>query len=270
MNSSYDNNEWESVDASWFSIVRRVLPFILFFLLVSAGLAAVYLFFSPTDGQAEVVAAVRSSGLSAPILKPVPPKPVTQRMAQSPAPLRIAIISGHRGNDAGAVCEDGLTEAEVNYAIARRVVENLSAYGIRTSLFDEFDERLYGYSGTALVSIHADSCEYYHDEATGYKIAGSYMTDSTLLQNCVNQAYYSNTQLPYHANTITPHMTDYHAFRTISIGTPAIILETGFMNLDRELLTTGQEIPAQAITEGILCYVNAVRGDVTDVSAGSS
>jgi N-acetylmuramoyl-L-alanine amidase len=270
MNSPYDNHEWGKADDSWLSAFGRVIPFFLFFLLVGAGLAAVYLFFSPADGQAEVVAAVRSPGLSAPFSKPVPAQPVAQRMAQSPAPLRIAIISGHRGNDAGAVCEDGLTEAEVNYAIAQLVVEDLRGYGIRTVLFDEFDERLNSYSGTALVSIHADSCEYYHDEATGYKIAGSYMTDSTLLENCVNQAYSSGTHLPYHANTITPHMTDYHAFRAVSFDTPAIIIETGFMNLDRELLTEDKEIPAQAITEGILCYVNNVRGDVTDALAGSS
>ncbi|MFN2142740.1 MAG: N-acetylmuramoyl-L-alanine amidase [Candidatus Promineifilaceae bacterium] len=270
MNSPYDNHEWGTADDSWLSAFGRVIPFFLFFLLVGAGLAAVYLFFSPADGQAEVVAAVRSSGLSAPFSKPVPPEPVVQRMAQSPAPLRIAIISGHRGNDAGAVCEDGLTEEEVNFAIAQRVVEDLRGFGIRTALFDEFDERLYGYSGTALISIHADSCEYYHDEATGYKIAGSYMTDSTMLENCVNQSYSSRTHLSYHANTITPHMTDYHAFREIGIGTPAIIIETGFMNLDREILTTENGIPAQAITEGILCYVSHVRGDVTDALAGSS
>jgi hypothetical protein len=65
-------------------------------------------------------------------------------------------------------------------------------------------------------------------------------------------------------------MADYHAFRAIGIGTPAIIIETGFMNLDREFLTTGAEVPSRAITEGILCYVNAVRGDVTDALSNSS
>ena len=270
MNSPYDNSDWEADDLSWFSVIVRVLPFLLFLVIVSAGLAAVFLFFSPADGQAEVVAAVRSPGLSAPFYKPVPPKPVTQRMMQSPAPLRIAIIAGHQGSDAGAVCDDGLTEAEVNYNIAQKVVSDLLGYGVRTELLNEFDDKLLGYSGTALVSIHADSCAYYNDEATGYKIAGSYMTDSTLLENCVNQAYSTGTQLPYHANTLTPDMTDYHAFREISIGTPAIIIETGFMNLDRDILTTGREEPAAAITEGLLCYINRVRGGVTDIESGPS
>jgi hypothetical protein len=69
---------------------------------------------------------------------------------------------------------------------------------------------------------------------------------------------------------MTADMTDYHAFREIGVGTPAIIIETGFMYLDRELLTTGYEIPVKAITEGILCYVNAVRSDVTNTLAGAS
>jgi len=270
MNSRYDNNGLETADVTWLSIIRRIFPFLLFLLLVGGGLAATYIFFSPAEGQAKAVSAVRSSGLSAPFLKPVPAKPVVQRMAQSPAPLRIAIISGHRNYDSGAVCEDGLTEVDVNYNIARTVIDDLQGYGIRAWLLDEFDERLYDFSGTALVSIHADSCDYYGDEATGYKIAGSYMTESTLLLDCMNTVYSEVTNLPYHANTVTPDMADYHAFREIALGTPAIIIETGFMNLDREFLTTGAEVPSRAITEGILCYVNAVRGDVTDALADSS
>jgi N-acetylmuramoyl-L-alanine amidase len=258
MTSPYDNNTWDN-DSSWWAIIGRVLPFLLFFLIATLGMAGVYFFFSPADGNAEIVAAVRSNGLSAPFYKPAPPRPVSQRLVQSPAPLRIGIISGHRGNDVGAVCDDGLTEAEVNLNIAERVTQSLQARGFRTELLDEFDERLYGFAGTALISIHADSCVYYNEEATGYKVAGSYITDSTLLTSCIEEAYGTATQLPYHANTITPHMTDYHAFREISVGTAAVIIETGFMNLDRELLTTRAEVPAEAILQGILCYIEAIH-----------
>ena len=55
MSSSYDNNEWEAADVSWLSIIGRVIPFLLFFILVSGALAAVFVFFSPADGQAELV-----------------------------------------------------------------------------------------------------------------------------------------------------------------------------------------------------------------------
>jgi N-acetylmuramoyl-L-alanine amidase len=240
---------------------RNVL--LLIFLAVAAsGMLAVYYYFSPAGGTAEVVAAGSlAGGLSAPLIKPVPAVPVAQRLAQSPGPLRIGIISGHRGNDSGAVCADGLTEAQVVEDIATQVIADLQERGIRADLLDEFDPRLNGYSATALVSIHADSCDYVNDLATGFKIAGSSYTDSSRLSICVEEAYTRDTQLPYHANTITPHMTDYHAFREIAPGVPAIILETGFLNLDRDFLTRRADVAAKAVSDGILCYIGEVPGD---------
>jgi N-acetylmuramoyl-L-alanine amidase len=237
---------------------RNVL--ILIFLAVAgSGMLAVYYYFSPAGGTAEVVAAGSlAGGLSAPLTKPLPAVPVAQRLAQSPGPLRIGIISGHRGNDSGAVCADGLTEAQVVEDIAGRVLAALQERGIRVDLLDEFDPRLNGYSATALISIHADSCDYVNDQATGYKIAGSSYTDSSRLSICVEQAYSRDTQLPYHANTITPHMTDYHAFREIALGVPAIIVETGFLNLDRDFLTQRADVAARAISDGILCFAGDV------------
>jgi hypothetical protein len=54
-------------------------------------------------------------------------------------------------------------------------------------------------------------------------------------------------------------MTDYHAFRTLPPGVPAIILETGFMNLDRALLTTNADIPAIGILSGIQCFLDGTQ-----------
>lgn len=259
MNSPYDDNTWGSSNHSWLVFLGRILPFVLFLILAIGGMWLAYLFFNPSGDDAVVVAAVRVRGLSAPFFKAVPAKPVSQRFAQSPGPLRIGIIAGHRGNDSGAVCDDDLTEASVNLNIAEMVVANLRLRGIRTDMLDEFDERLNGYSGTALISIHADSCAYVNDEATGFKIAASAFTDSSLLLSCMEDAYRTSTQLPFHANTMTADMLDYHAFREIGLGTPAVIIETGFMNLDRELLTTHADTPANAITDGILCFMNATR-----------
>jgi len=256
----YDNRPWQASDLFLLRVARRNAPMIAFLLVALASMLTVYWYFSPVAATAEIVAA--GSGLrelSAPIFKAVPAKPVTQRLPQSPGPLRIGIIAGHAGHDPGAVCEDGLTEVEVNQRIADMVVAHLRAQRIRADLLEEFDARLPGYSATAVVSIHADSCDYFNDLATGFKIAGSSFTDSSQLSICVEQAYRLATSLPYHANTITPHMTDYHAFRQIAPGTPAIIIETGFMNLDRKLLTTRAEIPARAISDGILCFIREVR-----------
>jgi N-acetylmuramoyl-L-alanine amidase len=258
MRTTLDDREQEA------SIKRFILRnlALLTFLAVSVGvMLGVYFYFSPSSGVAEVVAASgASSTYSAAFAKPVPPRPITQRLAQSPGPVRIGVISGHKGNDSGAVCEDGLTEAEVNENIAVRVVSALQARGIQADLLNEFDPRLQGYVATGLVSIHADSCDYINDLATGFKISGSSYTDSSALSICVEGAYQAGTGLEFHANTITLDMTDYQAFRQIAVGTPAIILEVGFLNLDRGLLTSQPDVVAGAITDGIFCYIDQVRG----------
>ncbi len=70
---------------------------------------------------------------------------------------RIGIVAGHSGNDPGAVCPDGLTEAQVNMMVAEAVVRELRARGATVDLLAEFDERLAGYRADAFVSIRAPS-----------------------------------------------------------------------------------------------------------------
>ncbi len=242
--------------APWSGFLLRHLRVLAFVVLGSAGMLAAYLFYSPTpDGRALAVAAGGPGGLSAPIVKQAPDRPVTQRFRQSRPPLFIALISGHLDSDSGAVCDDGLTEAEVNRNIAELTLGRLRQLGIPAAIFAEFDPRLNAFSGTALISIHADSCVYYNDLATGYKIAGSSLSDSVALEKCLERSYGAATRLSYHANTITVHMTDYHAFRLIAPGTPAVILETGFMNLDRQLLVDNPEVVAGGIVNGIMCFL---------------
>lgn len=244
--------------------IRRNLSLLAFLAISAAAMLGAYFYFSPASGVAEVVAAGSSMGaLSAPFAKPVPPRPVLQRLTQSPGPIRIGIVSGHKGNDSGAVCADGLTEAEVNENIAVRVISALQTRGIAADLLTEFDPRLEGYVATALVSIHADSCDYINDLATGFKIAGSGYTDSSALSICVEEAYRQATQLSYHANTITLDMSDYQAFRRIAAGVPAIIIEVGFMNLDRQMLTEQPDRVAGGITDGLWCYLEQIRGGVS-------
>jgi N-acetylmuramoyl-L-alanine amidase len=50
-------------------------------------------------------------------------------------------------------------------------------------------------------------------------------------------------------------MTNYHAFRKLGAGTPAIIIEVGFMNLDRELLTSPEDTIIEGLTNGIFCFL---------------
>ena len=253
----YGNRSRTRQRPPWLRIVGTNLSILVFLALAMTAMFAVYLRFNPTPGDAETVAALVSqpASLSAPLHKIVAARPVTQRVAQSKPPIRIGLIAGHTGNDSGAVCADGLTEAQINLTIAQGVAQQLRDAGIHADVLLEFDPRLSGYDGTALVSIHADSCDYFNDQATGFKIAGSPYADSSQLSICVEHAYQEATGLPYHANTITPHMTNYHAFREIAAETQAIIIEVGFMNLDRQLLTTDVNQPISGVANGLFCFV---------------
>jgi N-acetylmuramoyl-L-alanine amidase len=50
-------------------------------------------------------------------------------------------------------------------------------------------------------------------------------------------------------------MTSYHAFDEINEETTAAIIEIGFLNLDRRILTKHPDLIANGIMRGILCFV---------------
>lgn len=172
----------------------------------------------------------------------------------------IGIVPGHWKHDSGAVCSNGLTEVDVNLNIASIVQKMLVDLGYQVDLLEEFDQRLYGYQADAILSIHNDSCLYINDLATGYKVgtslAGYQPERSTSLAACLRGRYGSITGLPVHSTSVTPDMTDYHAFSEIDRDTPAAIIETGFLNLDQQFLTERPEVAAQGIVSGILCFLN--------------
>ena len=174
--------------------------------------------------------------------------------------LRIGIVAGHKGKngDPGAVCADGLTEAAVNLDIATRVKVGLEASRFQVDLLDEFDPRLEGYDALAVVSIHNDSCAYINPQATGFKVAGALnggaRDKSEKLVTCLIDRYPRQTGLQYHAHSVTPDMTNYHSFYEVKPTTPVAIIETGFLNLDREILTQQPYRVAQGVIDGILCF----------------
>jgi N-acetylmuramoyl-L-alanine amidase len=179
--------------------------------------------------------------------------------------LRVGIVAGHSGNDSGAVCYDGngnvtLTEAEINLKIAALVQQQLTQKGFQVDLLKEFDTRLNGYRALAIVSIHNDSCDYINDQATGFKVAAALNTNdlnrANRLTACIVDRYQHETKLPFHAGSITADMREYHAFREIDPNTVAAIIETGFLNLDREILTKRTDVVAQGVVDGILCFAN--------------
>jgi len=178
-------------------------------------------------------------------------------------PVRIGIVSGHweNGGDPGAVCPDGTNEHDINLAIATLVRQKLEAQGYNIDLLQEFDPRLNGYQAALLLSIHSDTCDVIDDQATGFKVAAStYSRDKNLtdrLSACLYDRYGSVTGLPFRSGNITINMTDYHAFEAITPTTPAAIIETGFLNLDRSLLMDHPDVVAEGLVAGVLCFVRS-------------
>jgi N-acetylmuramoyl-L-alanine amidase len=198
----------------------------------------------------------RVAGYNVPVLSTLLPQAFVRALFNK----QIALISGHAGNDSGAVCIDAagkttITEAQVNAKVADLTAQNLRRAGADVLILEEFDPRLKGLHADLLLSIHADSCI----DASGYK-AARYQSSSIServdqLIDCIDQHYAAVTGLKHHPNTITHNMTEYHAFRVIDPTTPAAILELGFLGGDQALLVNHPEVAAQGVTESIICFM---------------
>lgn len=199
----------------------------------------------------------------------------TQRVINiQPSPLptdvrevRIGIVAGHSGRpqdtsfevDPGATCPDGLTELEINEAVAREVVAALRRERYTVDLLQEFDSRLAGYQADVLVSIHTNDCQDYGDAGTGYSVASASARQTTrgadeYLLTCLIEQYGATTGLPRHQG-LTYDMTEYHTFGEVAVDTPTAIIEIGFMRNDRAMLTGEQALIGQGIANGIRCFL---------------
>ena len=179
----------------------------------------------------------------------------------------IGIVAGHWGTDEGATCPDGLSEVSVNLEVATHVKELLSEFGYDVDLLQEKDEKLDSYKALVLVSIHADSCAYFGTDATGFKVAPTFASarpeKSERLVACLYSRYQETTTLPFHRG-ITDDMTSYHTFDEIHTETTAAIIETGFLNLDRQILENQPDLIAEGIVNGILCYIRNEDASIPD------
>jgi N-acetylmuramoyl-L-alanine amidase len=255
-------------------MTRQVLRHLGFAAGVAAVLATVFTAWTPASLSPGDLVSQLLQGFGQSRTSPGTAAPATAVSGS----IRIGIVAGHSGPnptsglpDPGSVCPDGLTEASVNLNIADLVVKGLDAAGLQVDLLQEWDKRLSGYRAAALVSIHADSCEWINDQATGYKVAAA--LDSPVperaqrLVACIVDRYGRATGMPFHQGSITRDMTEYHTFYEIQSQTPAAIIETGFLYLDRDYLTKHPDQAARGIIEGILCYINnepvSLSGTVT-------
>lgn len=234
---------------------------LLFQLAMVLGVALVVatLFTAWTPGEPAEAFPTQAATVLEAALQPSPTFPPGLPTPTLRNPRLVGLVAGHWKNDSGAVCADGLKEVDVNLQIATLVQKMLVDAGYEVELLHEFDPQLSGYQAAALVSIHNDSCDFINNEATGFKVASAMATRhperAARLTACLRARYGASTGLPLHSTSVTLDMTSYHAFGEIDENTPASIIETGFLNLDRQILTEEPEKVARGVADGILCYL---------------
>jgi N-acetylmuramoyl-L-alanine amidase len=169
---------------------------------------------------------------------------------------RIGLVAGHWESDSGAVCPDGLTEAEVNREIAERAACILAQMGYEVEVLPEYADRLAGYQAEAIVSVHADSCI---PGYSGFKVARASASaipdvEDALVARLYDE-YERETGLERDPHHVTPDMTGYHMFHSVAPTTPAAIIEVGYLGGDRRLLTHRPTRAARGIARGIIAFV---------------
>ncbi len=178
---------------------------------------------------------------------------------------RIGILVGHWGKDDGWVCADGLREVDINLHIATLVQQELAREGYTVDLLQENDSRLIQYQALALVSIHADSCDFINDSASGFKVATALASlhpdQANGLAACMVDRYAEITGMTFRYNEVTADMTTYHPFDEVNSITPIVIIEAGYLNLDRQILTEQPDLLAFGIYSSVVCYI---RGEAVE------
>ncbi len=205
---------------------------------------------------------------------PLPRSPVWN----PPGPKRVGIQIGHwfvgqlppelqrlsAGTSGG-----GWSEWEVNLLIGQRVVQMLQEAGVEADLLPATIP--IRYRAHAFVAIHADGDT--SGALHGYKLArpgfSSIPDADDELVHSMYQEYGAATGMPRDADVhISLRMTYYYAFNTrryqhaIDLGTPAAIIETGFLTngSDRGFLTGQPDAAARGITNGILRFLDLELG----------
>ena len=63
-----------------------------------------------------------------------------------------------------------------------------------------------------------------------------------------------------------PEIADRTYIEPLTLETVAAIIETGFLNLDREILTKRTDLIAQGVVEGVLCFATNENIEPTPIS----
>lgn len=205
---------------------------------------------------------------------PLPPSPVWN----PPGPKRVGLQAGHwftsdrpyelrnlsPGSSAG-----GWAEWEVNLLLAQHAARILEEAGVEVDVLPSTIPPRY--RAHAFLAIHADGD--IGGRYRGYKIARPGFSSTPDADDAFVRVLYDEygaaTGLPRDSDAhISRRMTFYYAFNTrryqhaIDLGTPAAILEAGFMTspIDRAFLTGRPEIAARGIANGILRFLSLELG----------
>jgi len=187
-------------------------------------------------------------------------------------PIRVGIQVGHwRVEDYPEELEalryntgaraNGVDEVKLNLTVAKALKRKLEAYGMVVDLLPATVPLRY--RADLVVAIHADSSP--DRRRRGYKSA-HYRTPRNrlepLLKERLDSAFLAASGLPDDDENVTGAMLEYYAFNTrhylhsVSRGTPAVIVELGYIsNLEDLAFLEDPERPAAALAKGITAYL---------------
>ncbi|WP_129632324.1 N-acetylmuramoyl-L-alanine amidase [Candidatus Oscillochloris fontis] len=265
---------------------RRILLLLVLFMLVGCTQtpAPALMPTGPIIPLAEAAVPVVPTATLSPTTPPVTPTLLAPTPTPRPAtmPPRVGLQVGHlnahelpeelaRFRTSTGARYNGVSEAELNADIARRVQVLLEAEGVLVDLLPATIPP--SYEADAFVTIHADGST--GSAARGWKLATPWRASraSQQLLAAVAASYGPATGLPEDVGGVTVNMRGYYAFNNrrhthaIARTTPAIIVEMGFMTnaADRAVLFGQPERVARGIAEGILAYL--AQRDPTDTDA---
>lgn len=168
---------------------------------------------------------------------------------------RLRISTGGEAN--------GVTEVEINRAVAEATAARLEAAGVTVDLLPASVPPRY--RADLVVSIHADSSP--DPDRRGFKTAHfepARTPQERTLKALLDAAYATHTGLPDDHENVSGNMLWYYAFdpryrHAVSPVTPAVLLEMGYISNGRDLsVLKASEVPAEAIADGILAYLDRV------------
>ena len=195
---------------------------------------------------------------------PEEPAPAENPNLASPnGPKKIVgILPGHYGFDSGYKCGaeyNFVKESDVNLRIAVMVRDYLENNGYTVDFLHEFDPALSDYTGLALVSIHANTCDDSDSRLTGFNVTtggeNRYPSESKRLNDCITYHYSQNSGLDFLGESYTTGEEMLYSFDTVNDYTTISVVHTGYLGNDYRTISEKTASLAKGIADGIICYV---------------